>query len=226
VKETNGVDVPLDVSDIDGGDANLIKVTIGLDDFPLNSTGNDFVDERGRQIKGVVLEDVNDDDTGDIPINGVLISLVSGSGIVLATTTTDSSGSFAFVRVAPGLYTLIETNKLGFSDVLDSDGDDPNSIFVDVKFIDALENVFVDEVTVKPSISPFSQPSLMPVLQPVSTQFPFLGPVLQGDPAPFQQPIALPSAQPISVPIRDPTIPPVPKPIPVPFAQSLPSLIT
>ena len=43
VTETNLGDVPLDVKDIDGGDANVISVILGGGD---NSTGNDFVDEK------------------------------------------------------------------------------------------------------------------------------------------------------------------------------------
>jgi hypothetical protein len=54
----------LAVSDIDGGDVNMISVTVGSGS-PLNSTGNDFVDELGRTVTGVVLEDTDND--GDDP---------------------------------------------------------------------------------------------------------------------------------------------------------------
>ena len=63
----------VDVSDVDGGDPNNISITIGGPSFPLDSTGNDFVDERGRLIAGVVSEDTDNDDVGEIPIRGMLV---------------------------------------------------------------------------------------------------------------------------------------------------------
>jgi hypothetical protein len=42
----------------------MISVTVGSGS-PLNSTGNDFVDELGRTVTGVVLEDTDND--GDDP---------------------------------------------------------------------------------------------------------------------------------------------------------------
>ena len=53
----------LDVSDVDGGDQNMIAVALGGRAVPLNSTDNDFVEEKGRSVTGVVLEDLDNDDT-------------------------------------------------------------------------------------------------------------------------------------------------------------------
>ena len=79
VKETDLVGYT-SVSDIGGGDENLIAVTIG-DATGFNSTGNDFVDERPPvlgSIGGRVFEDTDDDDSGDAPLSSVEVSLTQG----------------------------------------------------------------------------------------------------------------------------------------------------
>ena len=90
MEETNppGYD---DVSDVDGGDPNTITVTIG-GDSPLDSTGNDFVDEVEKlgSISGNVKEDTNDDDIGEVDIPAVTITLEDSTGVTVATTVTDS----------------------------------------------------------------------------------------------------------------------------------------
>ena len=88
VMETNLPVAPFDVSDIDGGDLNSIKVSIGGSD-PLNSTGNNFVDEPSRTVRCFVLEDTNNDDVGNSPIPGVSGSLLDSSRRVVATTTSE-----------------------------------------------------------------------------------------------------------------------------------------
>jgi len=88
--ETDPVDL-VSVSDIDGGDENEIAVTIGGSD-PLNSTGNDFVDEKPEElgsVSGTVLEDTDDDNEGDEPLSGVVVELKDGD-VVVATTLTGS----------------------------------------------------------------------------------------------------------------------------------------
>ena len=51
------------MSDVDGGDQNMIAVALGGRAVPLNSTNNDFVEEKGRSVTGVVLEDLDNDET-------------------------------------------------------------------------------------------------------------------------------------------------------------------
>ena len=53
----------LDVSNVDNGDPNMIAVALGGPTVPLNSTDDDFVEEKGRSVAGVVLEDLDNDDT-------------------------------------------------------------------------------------------------------------------------------------------------------------------
>ena len=40
----------------------------------------------------------------------------------IAVAVTDSSGSFLFVNLPAGIYTVVETNRVGFVDVSDSGG--------------------------------------------------------------------------------------------------------
>jgi hypothetical protein len=144
VKETNKLDVSLDVSDIDGGDPNLINVTIG-GDKPLDSTGNNYVHEKGRETQGYVLED--NGGMEPIPIPGVLITLKNSMGQIVATTLTDSTGQFVLKGVPPGIYSLEQTNKPGYIDVSDSDGNDPNVILnVNVGSTDSNNNKFMDKL--------------------------------------------------------------------------------
>ena len=123
-----------DVSDVDGVNDN--KVVVSLTFANLNSTENNFVDERGSvvvpapssglsespstspsvstrpsfsssssssssiavlgSISGSVLEDVDNDNDGDVGIAGVLMTLLDSTGNVVATTVTDSAGNYVF----------------------------------------------------------------------------------------------------------------------------------
>ena len=65
VTETNLGDVRLDVKDIEDGDANVISVILG---GGVNSTGNDYVDEKCRKIICSVKEDIDENTTGNVPV--------------------------------------------------------------------------------------------------------------------------------------------------------------
>jgi uncharacterized surface anchored protein len=133
-----------DVGDVDGGDPNVIAVMLppGTD-----STGNDFVDERlPGVVSGSVLEDLDNDNVGDTPIPGVTVELKDPAGNVVQTTTTDANGNYVFNNVPAGNYTVVETNKPGYTDVGDVDGGNPNTIAVTVTpGGSSTGNVFVDE---------------------------------------------------------------------------------
>lgn len=121
IMQTNIVTFPFDVSDSDAGDVNMIEATIGSGPgSQLNSTGNDFVDELARLISGVVLEDLDDNNTGDVPIPNVEVALIDANDQVFATTLTDTNGFFEF-SAPPGTYTVIQTNLANFTDVSDTD---------------------------------------------------------------------------------------------------------
>jgi protocatechuate 3,4-dioxygenase beta subunit len=162
ITETNLAGVPLDVKDSDGGNPNVISVTLV---GGKNSTGNDFVDEKCRKIAGKVLEDVDNNDTGDAPISQVTVELRvvydNGTSIFYGNTTTDSNGMFDFQCVPPGKYMLVEYNPDGYKDVTDSDKNEPNIISVDVTTTDTPNEFFVDRrVTAAPSSTPSMAPSV------------------------------------------------------------------
>ena len=148
VTETNLVDVPLDVKDTDGGDANVISVILGGGE---NSTGNDYVDEKCRKVMGFVKEDVDENTTGDAPVALVTVELrqvlADGTVVSYMNTTTDSDGKFEFGCVPPGKYILVEYTPDGFVDVKDSDGGNPNEIVIDVTLEDNPVHEFVDRGT-------------------------------------------------------------------------------
>ncbi len=68
-------------------------------------------------LTGTVYLDSNHDgvrDGGEPGLGGVTLTLVNGSGAVVATTTSAADGSYAFGNVPPGNYTLTETPPAGF----------------------------------------------------------------------------------------------------------------
>jgi len=97
-----------------------------------DSTDNDFVDEPDRLISGQVLNDTNNDDSGDIGLSGVTVTLVGDTDgdttVDTVTTTTSSDGRYTFTGLEPGDYTIIESTPDGYNDVTDSDGGDANTI--------------------------------------------------------------------------------------------------
>ena len=64
-----------------------------------------------RQAHGKMVSGLNDD-SGDVGIEGVLVTLYDGSvGIILlATTSTDSSGFYTFYGLVGGDCMVVETN--------------------------------------------------------------------------------------------------------------------
>jgi protocatechuate 3,4-dioxygenase beta subunit len=77
-------------------------------------------------ITGKVYADVDNNNTGDSPISGVTIELLNSTGTsVIATTTTNSNGYYAFTNVTAGSYLVRETDAGGYQSV--SDGDSINN---------------------------------------------------------------------------------------------------
>jgi protocatechuate 3,4-dioxygenase beta subunit len=134
----------LDVGDTDGGDPNVISVTVTPGE---TNSGNVFVDERQPGvISGTVREDLDNNGTGDTPIAGVTVVLKDAQGNPVATTTTDANGNYVFNNVPAGSYTVEETNKPGYTDVGDIDGGNPNQISVTLTpGQSSTGNDFVDE---------------------------------------------------------------------------------
>ncbi|MEY4413094.1 MAG: hypothetical protein RIQ53_387, partial [Pseudomonadota bacterium] len=97
-------------------------------------------------ISGKVLEDSNNDNTGDTPIAGVTVVLKDAAGATIATTTTGADGSYSFGGLAGGNYSVTEQTPAGFTDVSDKDGGDLNTIAVTLPVGgSSAGNDFVDE---------------------------------------------------------------------------------
>jgi LPXTG-site transpeptidase (sortase) family protein len=68
-------------------------------------------------IIGMVFNDTNGNgiqDSGESALSGVTIELKNNLGTVIATTTTNTLGSYSFTSLAAGMYTVTETDPTGF----------------------------------------------------------------------------------------------------------------
>jgi protocatechuate 3,4-dioxygenase beta subunit len=88
--------------------------------LPAGSQGinYDFGEILPGSISGHVISDINGncilDATGEIPLAGVIIELLSPSGTVLQTTLTDSQGNYRFDELLPGEYSVREVQPAGY----------------------------------------------------------------------------------------------------------------
>ncbi|MBF2056431.1 MAG: carboxypeptidase regulatory-like domain-containing protein [Cyanobacterium sp. T60_A2020_053] len=119
-----------DVTDIDGGNANLINVSVAPDQ---DVTGRDFLDTVPlSSIFGSVFDDTfgatdNAFDGGDTPIAGVTITLSDGTNTFTAQT--DANGDYSFTNLAQGTYTITQSDLVGYNSVTDSESDTTNPEF-------------------------------------------------------------------------------------------------
>jgi hypothetical protein len=91
----------IDVTDSNGGDKNAISIDVTCKE----SLDNKFVD-RGRPLGllyGTVFEDANGNNTGDVPLDGVMIVPKDVSGKVVAITATDSMGEYKCIKLPAGI---------------------------------------------------------------------------------------------------------------------------
>jgi LPXTG-site transpeptidase (sortase) family protein len=86
------------------------SATINFGDYLLpNSTLSGII--------GMVFNDANANgmqDSGETVLSGVTIELKNNVGTVIATTTTDTLGSYSFPNLAAGMYTVTETDPSGY----------------------------------------------------------------------------------------------------------------
>ncbi|MDQ8192397.1 SdrD B-like domain-containing protein, partial [Roseibacillus persicicus] len=131
----------ISVSDADGGnldligDQSLIPVVGGA-----NSSGNNFVEEAlPATISGTVLADIDNDNLGEVGIQGVTLTLKdefgndidsdpAAVGVQPTTTTTDSNGEYSFTGLVAGNYQVVESQPSGYDSVSDVDGVNNNVI--------------------------------------------------------------------------------------------------
>ena len=70
---------------------NMIDVPLGRGE---DVTGRNFVDDFGQTISGAVLEDTDNNDTGDQPIVSVVVELYDKEGNLVNSTATDKNRFF------------------------------------------------------------------------------------------------------------------------------------
>ena len=162
-----------DVSD-NGGNPLDDRIPVSLGSG-VNATGLLFVDERVGSISGNVTEDLDNNDTGDVALSGVNVTLLNGNGNIIASTLTDSNGMFMFSGLPAGNYTVVEENLPIYLDVSDVEGNPtdnvihvilgPGMIVTDRNFVDEFPT---PSPTHSPTLMPTSAPTLMPTKQPTS----------------------------------------------------------
>ncbi len=119
------------------------NITVGVHDQ--NITGQLFVDTPSLTISGKVLADMNFDSVATEPLEGVEIALYSYLNELIQTVTTNLHGAYQFDHLTPGSYTIREIDLKGYSSLRDSDGNNPNSISIELSETDLLNQNFEDQ---------------------------------------------------------------------------------
>ena len=129
------------ISDLDSdGPANtndLVAVALA----GANVEGVNFLDDgiTLRSISGSVTDGTN-------PIPGVLITLRSLAGDIIAAIPTKADGSYFFTNLSDGSYTATETNPIGVTGGSDVDGGNADVISTTIVGADVLGRNFVDTI--------------------------------------------------------------------------------
>ncbi len=92
---------------------DVVDVTLGLDEDAIVNFG----DAQTGKITGTVWNDIDRDGIWDANENGiwsVTVTVYDTFGTLVATTTTDYDGYYMFENLAPGDYTVVETNLPGW----------------------------------------------------------------------------------------------------------------
>src|SRR4051794_14068033 len=93
--------------------------TTGTPPAPNPGTGTGTGAPTGpNQIEGFVVNDLNRNrlpDRTDAPLAGAVVSLKDASGVLLATTTSDAGGRFAFAGLATAVYLISKADPAGFT---------------------------------------------------------------------------------------------------------------
>lgn len=113
---TNAVGMPSNLSTTPSQIANVILGggTGGAAGSVSGSANNNFAEIVPSSISGTVFLDQNNNGTkngADAGITGVMVELLDNSNTVIATTTTDASGNYSFIGLAPGNYAVREPTQ-------------------------------------------------------------------------------------------------------------------
>jgi fimbrial isopeptide formation D2 family protein/uncharacterized repeat protein (TIGR01451 family) len=128
------------LGDVDGGDLNIIGDLIPIVLLPgQNLTAQNFTEAIFGAISGTVTRDIDNNDSGDLPIENVTLTLLDNLGATIATTTTDIDGNYEFLDVPAGNYTVVQTDLSGYQSVT------PNSLPTTVVAGQTATADFVDE---------------------------------------------------------------------------------
>ena len=131
--QPNGLQDVSDQDDSNDGDAFDTDVTVNNQiastvDPGEDDTDNNFVDANQGGITGTVTEDTTGDNIGDTPIKSAILELFADTngdgqpdGAALATTTTDTNGSYSFLGLAPGDYVVVQTQPDALISITDED---------------------------------------------------------------------------------------------------------
>jgi LPXTG-site transpeptidase (sortase) family protein len=112
-------------------------------------------------INGTIFNDVNGNgqiDTGESPLAGVTVDLLDSNGSVVATRSTAADGSYAFLNLTAGIYSVRETDPAGYGSTT------PNTVGVVLSSGAAATVDFGDQATVgaliaDPAITKFGDPA-------------------------------------------------------------------
>ncbi len=101
-----------------GGDASVADLIRAIYVTPGSALIDyNFCEVPPGSIAGTVFVDNDQDctfDNGELPLAGVTITLLNETGQVVATTQTDAAGRYQFIGLAPGTYTVRETQPAGY----------------------------------------------------------------------------------------------------------------
>ncbi|WP_419613577.1 SdrD B-like domain-containing protein [Thiolapillus sp.] len=122
-------DFPANHTQTAGADPTTVTVPAGS----TADAGNDGYQPDMGSISGQVRLDTDADGDfadSDSGLGGVIVVLRDSTGTIVATTTTAADGSYSFNGLAPGNYSIEESDPAGHSSTADTDGANDNAVAV------------------------------------------------------------------------------------------------
>ncbi|MFZ1749419.1 MAG: SdrD B-like domain-containing protein [Saprospiraceae bacterium] len=148
------VDATPDPDGNDGSTPNdMIPVTLTAGE---NDNDNNFVERNNASIGNFVWHDLDADgvqDPGEPGIGNVVVRLINGSGVQIASTSTFNTGFYSFTNLTPGTYTVKFDKPDGYeptgkdkggNDQLDSDANITNGLTIPIVLAGGENNTTID----------------------------------------------------------------------------------